>query len=122
MNTKFKLADTVYIIANSIFIKEAKVIKIAVSTKTYTLKFTNEQGGVRLRESRLYGTKKEAETIVNKYLKHIPPTKLLFCFTKRLYKISIFTLINHFATKYFYIFNTKLSFEMLHPFLHFVFQ
>lgn len=75
MNTKFKLADTVYIIANSIFIKEAKVVKIAVSTKTYTLKFTNEQGGVRLRESRLYGTKKEAETIVNKYLKHIPPTK-----------------------------------------------
>lgn len=65
MKTKYNIGDTVYIVANQIFIKEAKVIQVAASTRMYTLKFTEESGGTRLRESRLYATKQEAEFVAN---------------------------------------------------------
>ena len=64
MRTKYNVGDIVYIIANQIFIKEAKVVQVTASTRTYTLKFTEENGGTRLRESRLYSSYKEAEQVI----------------------------------------------------------
>ncbi|MDB7987008.1 hypothetical protein PND93_09215 [Faecalicoccus pleomorphus] len=65
MKIKYNIGDIVYIIANQIFIKEAKVVRVTASTRMYTLKFTEESGGTRLRENRLYATKQEAEFIAN---------------------------------------------------------
>ena len=65
MKTKYNIGDIVYIIANQIFIKEAKVVRVTASTRMYTLKFTEESGGTRLRENRLYATKQEAEFVAN---------------------------------------------------------
>ena len=36
-----------------------------ISTGMYTLKFTEESGGTRLRENRLYATKQEADFVAN---------------------------------------------------------
>ena len=59
-NTNFKNGQIVYIIANGSFIKEARIVHVAQSSRMYTLKFTEESGGTKLRESRLYATKEEA--------------------------------------------------------------
>lgn len=59
-NTNFKNGQIVYIIANGSFIKEARIVHVAQSSRMYTLKFTEESGGTKLRESRLYTTKEEA--------------------------------------------------------------
>lgn len=59
--SKFKVGQIVYIIANGSFIKEARVVHTVPSTKMYTIKFTEGSGGTKLRESRLYASQKEAE-------------------------------------------------------------
>lgn len=64
MKTKYNVGDIVYIIANRIFIKEAKVVQVTASTRMYTLKFTEETGGTKLRESRLFPSYKEAEQVI----------------------------------------------------------
>lgn len=50
-----------YIIANGCFVKEAIVVRVASSTKMYTLKFTENGGGTKFRESRLFASIQEAK-------------------------------------------------------------
>lgn len=63
---KFNEGDIVYFIASSIFVKEAKVIHSACGF--VTIKFDTNNGndgpsGTRVRESKVYKTKEEAEKI-----------------------------------------------------------
>ncbi len=58
MGYKYKVGDTVYIVENKNFIREATVLK--VSGGFYTLRFT-DGSGIKLRESRLHDSKEEAE-------------------------------------------------------------
>ena len=64
MNTKFKPGNTVYLIGNNHFIEEATVVMTIAGF--VTIRFTERGGGTRVRESRLYPTRKEAEANVKK--------------------------------------------------------
>lgn len=55
---KYQIGQTVYLISSVNWIKEAKVLKYAAGF--YTIKWTDSDGGTRVRESRLYATKEEA--------------------------------------------------------------
>ncbi len=61
MNTKFKPGAIVYLIGNNHFIEEATVVMTVAGF--VTIRFTERNGGTRVRESRLYPTKEEAEAI-----------------------------------------------------------
>ena len=62
MNQKFESGDVVYFIASSIFVRKATVIR---ATKDFcTIKFEDTGGGIRVRNTKLYKTKEEAEAIV----------------------------------------------------------
>ena len=61
---RFQVDQTVYLISSVNWIKEAKVLKY--SGGFYTIRFS-EGGGTRVRESRIYPSRKEAEdAILNK--------------------------------------------------------
>ena len=60
--TKFNIGDKVWIIESTIFVKEVEIINIKGGF--ITLKFKGSSGGMRVRESRLYKTKEEAEKVV----------------------------------------------------------
>ena len=57
---RFQVDQTVYLISSVNWIKEAKVLKY--SGGFYTIKWTDSDGGTRVRESRLYASKEEAES------------------------------------------------------------
>ena len=59
MPSKYKPGDTAYIVESGLFVREVAVVKVAGGFAT--LRFTDGPGGVRLRESRLFPTKEEAE-------------------------------------------------------------
>ena len=62
MANKFKQGDTAFIVANKRFIKEVRVVNCIGGQ--YTLRFVEGNGGIRLREDRLYSTKTEAENSI----------------------------------------------------------
>ncbi len=64
MDRKFKPGDTVYLIANSHFIEEAKVVMTL--SGFVTISFTERGGGTRVRENRLYASREDAEAAVKK--------------------------------------------------------
>lgn len=55
---KFNVGDKVFIIENSIFVKEVIITKYAAGF--YTVKRLKEHTAYRVRESRLYATESEA--------------------------------------------------------------
>ena len=57
---RFQVDQTVYLISSVNCIKEAKVLKY--SGGFYTIKWTDSDGGIRVRESRLYASHEEAES------------------------------------------------------------
>ena len=57
---RFQVDQTVYLISSVNWIKEAKVLKY--SGGFYTIKWTDSDGGTRVRKSRLYASKEEAES------------------------------------------------------------
>ena len=59
MAAKYNPGDTAFIVESSRFIREVKVLKIAGGFAT--LRFTDSDGGIKLRESRLFPTKEAAE-------------------------------------------------------------
>ena len=59
---KFNVGDKVWIIESTIFVKEVEIINIKGGF--ITLRFKGSSGGMRVRESRLYRTKEEAEKVV----------------------------------------------------------
>lgn len=62
--TIFKPGDKAFIIESSVFVKEIEVVKIAGGF--VTIRYQNSNGGFRVRESRLYSTKEEAESHIKK--------------------------------------------------------
>ena len=62
---KYSVGDKAYITENNL--KVRKVVVLRVSGEFCTLKFLDSyQGGLTLRESRLYKTQEEAEAVINK--------------------------------------------------------
>ena len=67
MTKKFNVGDTVYFISSSVFVKKATVI--SASAGFVTIKFNTNNGnggpsGIRVRESKVYHTEKEANDVV----------------------------------------------------------
>ena len=61
---KFNVGDKVFIIENSIFVKEVIITKYAAGF--YTVKRIKEHTAYRVRESRLYTSEKEATNNIKK--------------------------------------------------------
>ena len=61
--TSFKAGDKAWIVESTIFVKEVEIVNIKGGF--VTLKFKGTSGGMRVRESRLYKTKEEAEKVAN---------------------------------------------------------
>lgn len=59
----FKAGDIAWIVESTIFVKEVEIINIKGGF--VTLRFKGASGGMRVRESRLYKTKEEAEKVVD---------------------------------------------------------
>lgn len=64
MPSKYNPGDTAYIVESGLFIREVKVVKVAGGF--VTMRFTDGTGGVRLRESRLFPTKEDADAEIPK--------------------------------------------------------
>lgn len=59
----FKAGDKAWIVESTIFVKEVEIINVKGGFAT--LRFKDYNGGMRVRESRLYKTKEEAEKAVD---------------------------------------------------------
>ena len=67
MVKQFNVGDTVYFISSSVFVRKATVIRAAAGL--VTIKFDTNNGndgpsGIRVRESKVYNTEKEADEVV----------------------------------------------------------
>lgn len=60
MKQNYKIGDHVYIVENGLYVKE--VVIVGISGCFYQICYTDKQGSIRLRESKLYRTKEEAES------------------------------------------------------------
>lgn len=61
---KFNLGDKAFIIESSIFVNEIVIVRTAGGF--VTIRYPNSNGGFRVRESRLFATKQEAEANIRK--------------------------------------------------------
>lgn len=59
MTGKYNSGDVVYIVENGHFIRECVVIRY--SSGLYMIRFTDSNGAIKLRESRLFSSKEEAK-------------------------------------------------------------
>ncbi|MBR6983917.1 MAG: hypothetical protein IKH75_10410 [Ruminococcus sp.] len=59
MTGKYNSGDIVYIVENGHFIRECVVIRY--SGGLYMIRFTDSNGAIKLRESRLFSSKEEAK-------------------------------------------------------------
>ncbi len=64
MGSKYNVDDTAFLIESNRTIREVKILKFTGGL--YTVRFTNGAGGIKVRESRLYATKEEAEATIHK--------------------------------------------------------
>ena len=64
MATKYKSGGAAFIVESSRFIREVRILKIAGGFAT--LRFADSDGGIKLRESRLFPTKEAAESSLPK--------------------------------------------------------
>ncbi len=60
----FQEGDEVYFVSSSIFVRKATIIRI--TNDFCTIKFEDTGGGTRVRKSKIYRRKEEAEAIVAK--------------------------------------------------------
>lgn len=56
---KFKVGNIVYFVRSNVEIKEVKIIN--TSNGFYTIRFLDTFGGIRIRGSKIFATKEEAE-------------------------------------------------------------
>lgn len=63
---KYNLGDTVFFIANGYHIREATVIRTGAGFCTIKFNDNETPAGTRVRESKLFQTKQEAEVVVEK--------------------------------------------------------
>lgn len=64
MPNKYNPGDTAYIVESNRIIREVKALK--VSGEFATLRFMDSDGGIKLRESRLFPIKEDAEASLPK--------------------------------------------------------
>ena len=64
MPNKYKPGDTAYIVESNRIIREVKVLKVTGGFAT--LRFMDGDGGIKLRESRLFTTREDAESCLPK--------------------------------------------------------
>ena len=64
MVSRYRPGDKAFIVESSLFIREVTVLKITGTVAT--LRFADSNGGVKLRESRLFPTKEEAEASIKR--------------------------------------------------------
>lgn len=64
MPNKYKAGDTAFLIESNRIIREVSIIR--VSGSFYTVKFVKDGGGIKVRESRLFATREEAEVTLPK--------------------------------------------------------
>ena len=64
MPSKYNPGDTAYIIESGLFVRKVEIVKAAGGFAT--LRFLDCEGGIRLRENRLYPTKEDAEAHIPK--------------------------------------------------------
>ena len=64
MPSKYNPGDTAYIIESGLFVREVEIVKAAGGFAT--LRFLDGEGGIRLRENRLYPTREDAEAYISK--------------------------------------------------------
>ena len=64
MPNKYNPGDTAFIVESNRIIREVKVLKVTGGFAT--LRFTDSDGGIKLRESRLFLTKEDAEASLPK--------------------------------------------------------
>lgn len=64
MAAKFKAGDTAYLIESNRIIREITIVKFAGGF--YLIRFKDSGGGIKVRENRLYASKKEAENVMTK--------------------------------------------------------
>lgn len=63
MAARFNEGDTAYIVESSRFIREVTVIKFAGGL--YTIRFKDSNGGIKVRENRLFQAKEDAEASIS---------------------------------------------------------
>ena len=59
MTARFKEGDTAYIVESNAIVREVKIAKF--SGDLYLIRFPESNGGIKVRESRLFATKADAE-------------------------------------------------------------
>lgn len=64
MANRYKPGDTAFIVESSRFIREVRILTIKGGI--VSLRFSDAEGGIRIRESRLFPTKEEAEASTKK--------------------------------------------------------
>lgn len=64
MTNKYNVNDTVFLIESNRTIREVKIVKFAGGL--YTIRFIQGGGGIKVRESRLFATKEEANAALPK--------------------------------------------------------
>ena len=64
MRQKFRIGDGAFLVESNRTIREVKIIKY--SGGMYTVKFTERDGGLKVRESRLYASREDAEKVIPK--------------------------------------------------------
>ena len=64
MPSKYNPGDTAHIVESGLFVREVEVVKVAGGFAT--LRFKDGPGGVKLRRSRMYATKEDAEASLKK--------------------------------------------------------
>lgn len=63
-NNNFRVGDEVYFVSSSIFVRKATIIRI--TRDFFTIKFEDTGGGTRVRKSKIYLRKEEAEAVAAK--------------------------------------------------------
>ncbi len=73
MTQKYNPGDTAFVVESARFIREGTVIRKIGSL--YVFRFSDSNGGVKVREDRLYPSQKEAEFSLykNRYVKYRSP-------------------------------------------------
>lgn len=66
MVQRFKPGDTAYIVENTRFVRKGTIIKKL--GELYVFRFSDSFGGIKVRESRLFQSKEEADASIRKRL------------------------------------------------------
>ena len=66
MVQRFKPGDTAYIVENTRFVRKGTIIK--KFGELYVFRFSDSFGGIKVRESRLFQSKEEADASIRKRL------------------------------------------------------